>query len=134
MNFAETMEIGKKIFTLNRVIWTLQGRKRNMEKFPEYIYSVASQGISLVHGQPLAYYMPVKENERWEYKNVAPRCLDKNKGGRMQDIFYRLEGWDTKTGWPLESTLKELGLKKAAEILEKEGKLPAPRDSDLTKL
>ena len=104
MNFAETMEIGKKIFTLNRVIWTLQGRKRNMEKFPEYIYSVPSQGISLVHGQPLAYYMPVKENERWEYKNKALRCLDKNKGQEeWKDIFYRLEGWDTKTGWPLES-------------------------------
>jgi len=124
ISFIDTMEIGRKIFTLNRAIWTLQGRHRDMEKFDEYVYSVPSQGVSMFAGQPPSYYMPVNENGRWAYRNIVPRHLDRNKVEEWKTLFYELEGWDIKTGWPLESTLQELGLQGVAEELQKAGKLP----------
>ena len=42
----------------------------------------------------------------------------------MEIIEWDLEGWDTQTGWPLKSTLEELGLGNVAERLQKAGKLP----------
>lgn len=42
----------------------------------------------------------------------------------MLDKYYRLHGWDLKTSWPYEKTLKELGLFEEAEELKKLGKLP----------
>jgi aldehyde:ferredoxin oxidoreductase len=40
-------------------------------------------------------------------------------------LYYRLEGWDEKTGWPTRRTLEELGLKKVADELESKAKLGA---------
>lgn len=123
LSFADTMEIGRKIFTLNRGIWTLQGRHRDMEKFPEFIYSVPAEGTSYVPGEPPSYYMPVLENEKWIYKSVVPRCLDREKVEEWKTIFYKLEGWNPKMGWPSESTLNELGLQRLSAELKKAGKL-----------
>ena len=36
--FAETMEIGRKIWNLERAIRVLQGRRRDQEKFFPYVY------------------------------------------------------------------------------------------------
>ena len=125
ISFIDTMEIGRKIFTLDRAIWTLQGRHRDMEKFHESVYSVPSQGVSMFAGQPPSYFMPVNEDGRWAYKNIVPRHLDRNRVEEWKDIFYELEGWDIQTGWPLKKTLEDLGLQGAAEELQKAGKLPA---------
>jgi len=122
MRFEESMEIGRKIFNLNRAIWTLQGRHRDMEKFAEYIYSIPSEGIAMVPGKPPSYYMPVRENGQWKYQNVIPRHLDRDKVEEWKTIFYELEGWDIKTGWPLRSTLEELGLQNVIEVLQKTNK------------
>jgi aldehyde:ferredoxin oxidoreductase len=125
IRFTDTMEIGRKMFALNRAIWTLQGRHRDMEKFHESVYSVPSQGVSMFAGQPPSYFMPVNENGRWTYKNIVPRHLDRNRVEEWKTIFYELEGWDIQTGWPLKKTLEDLGLQGAAEELQKAGKLPA---------
>ena len=37
--------------------------------------------------------------------------------------FYKLEGWDIKTGWPTRKTLEGLGLKKIADTLASRSKL-----------
>jgi aldehyde:ferredoxin oxidoreductase len=44
MTFADSMEMGHKIFTLDRAIWNLQGRTKAMEVFPDYIYDRTSGG------------------------------------------------------------------------------------------
>jgi len=39
ITFAQSMETGRKIWNLNRAIWTLQGRHRNMENFAGFMYT-----------------------------------------------------------------------------------------------
>ena len=124
LSFEDSIEIGRRIFNLDKAIWTLQGRHRDMEKFPEYMYIVDAVGTSHVPGKPPAYYMPTKENGKWDYRNVVPRHLDKNKVEDWKTLFYKQEGWDTKTGWQTRATLEALGLKNVADELGDMGKLP----------
>lgn len=124
LDFEESMKIGRKIFNLDKAIWTLQGRHRDMEKFPEYVYSVDSVGISRVMGKPPSYYMPTKENGRWDYRNVVPRHLDRDKVEDWKTVFYEQEGWDPKTGWQKRDTLEALGVNNVAEELKANNKLP----------
>jgi len=59
-----------------------------------------------------------------EIKNT-PEGIEKQK--KFQDLlteYYRLRGWDEKTGRPTRETLERLGLKYVADELEKLGKLP----------
>ena len=41
MTFAEGIEIGRKIWTLDHAIWTLQGRHRDDIHFADYIVVIA---------------------------------------------------------------------------------------------
>ena len=50
--------------------------------------------------------------------------LDRDKFEALKDRYYRLCGWDVKSGWPTRPKLEELGLKNVADELEKIGKLP----------
>ena len=50
--------------------------------------------------------------------------IDREKFEALKDRYYRLSGWDVKTGWPTRPKLEELGLKDVADELEREGKLP----------
>ena len=109
------MEIGRKIFNLDKAIWTLQGRHRDMEKFPEYMYSV--------DGKADRIFMPTKEDGKWDYRKVLPTHLDKDKVEEWKTLFYELEGWDPKTGWPTRDTLEALGLNNVAEELKSKQKL-----------
>lgn len=124
LSFDDSMEIGRKIFNLDKAIWTLQGRHRDMEKFPKYIYTVDAKSASYIPGRPPIYYMPTKENGKWDYRNVIPRHLDENKVEDWKTLFYELEGWDSRTGWQTRATLEALGLKNVADELESRGKLP----------
>lgn len=112
LSFEDSMEMGRRIFNLDKAIWTLQGRHRDMEKFAEFVYSVDSKGrVSYLHPQrPPSYWMTTKENEKWDYRNVVPRHLDRDKVEEWKTIFYELEGWDPKTGWQTRATLEALGL------------------------
>jgi aldehyde:ferredoxin oxidoreductase len=67
--------------------------------------------------------MPVKENDQWDYKNVVPRKLDRDKVEEWKSIFYELEGWDVETGNPLKSTLEDMGLQNVIKLLQKIDKL-----------
>ena len=37
--------------------------------------------------------------------------------------FYKVEGWDLKTGYPKRRTLEDLGMKKVADVLQAKSKL-----------
>ncbi len=53
--------------------------------------------------------------------------LDRDKFEALKDRYYRLCGWDVKTGRPTRPKLEELGLKDVADELEREGKLGIAR-------
>ena len=53
--FADGMELGRKIWNLDKAIWVLQGRHRDQEVFPDYIHNKPSE----------AHVMPVYENGKW---------------------------------------------------------------------
>ena len=116
MSIAEGVELGRKIWNLDNAVWTLQGRHRDLVDFPEYIYRVP-----LPTDTP--QFMPGREKGEWKYLQMNGRRLDKQKFEEWKTRFYRLEGWDPKTGWPTRKTLEGAGLKKVADELEKRGKL-----------
>ncbi|MBP1742703.1 MAG: aldehyde ferredoxin oxidoreductase, partial [Deltaproteobacteria bacterium] len=49
--------------------------------------------------------------------------LDKGKFEDWKTIFYRLEGWNTKTGWPKRSTLEKMDMGFVADALKVAGRL-----------
>ena len=121
LTFLEGMEIGRKIWNLDRAIWILQGRDRTMEVFTDYNYDTGAVPGFTTYEAP--YVMPVNENGVWSYKSVAGRKLDRQKVEDWKTLFFKLEGWDVKTGWPTRATLSELGLDFVADELEKQKKL-----------
>ncbi len=122
-SFEEGIEIGRKIWNLDRAIWALQGRHRDQEVFADYIYEVGAQPGYTTYEIP--YVMPVYENGQWQYKALSGRTLDRQKVEDWKTIYYKLEGWDPNTGRPTRRTLEGLGLKEVADELEKNGKLGA---------
>jgi aldehyde:ferredoxin oxidoreductase len=121
LTFLEGMEIGRKIWNLDRAIWILQGRTREMEVLTGFNYEQGAVPGYTTYEAP--YTMPVHENGQWSYKSVAGRKLDRQKVEDWKTKFYALEGWDTKTGWPTRKTLSELGLGFVADELAKSNKL-----------
>ncbi len=50
--------------------------------------------------------------------------LERDGLDRMLDDYYRVVGWDLKTGVPERKTLEDLGLHDVADELAKMGKIP----------
>jgi aldehyde:ferredoxin oxidoreductase len=119
--FLDGMELGRRIWNLDNAIWILQGRHRDMVHFSDYIYKVPYA----VGGKYAWYYLPGREKGQWEYIRVNGRYLEKSKFEEFKTLFYNLEGWDIRSGWPKRETLESLGLKYVADELEKNRKLGA---------
>ncbi len=114
IDFAEGIEIGRRIWNLDHAIWTLQGRHRDMVRFADYIYTKPYEPRC---------YMPGVRNGRWEYLEIEDRCLDRGAFEKWKTRFYELEGWDPETGWPRRATLEALGLGHVASELDDKGRL-----------
>jgi aldehyde:ferredoxin oxidoreductase len=123
LNFAEGMEIGRKIWNLRNAIWTLQGRHRDMVYCADYIYDSPTAGW-WAFGP--VYLLPTYIDGKWAYTDVAGRAIDRTKFDEFKTKFYVLEGWDTESGWPTRKTLEGLNLKNVADTLEAKGKLGRP--------
>lgn len=124
LSFEEGIEIGRKIWNLDRAIWVLQGRHRDQEVFADYTFQVPAQHKGTKYTTYEApYVMPVHENGEWKYKKVGGRTLDKDKFEGWKTKYYKLEGWNPDTGWPTRGTLEDLGLKHVADELEQQNKL-----------
>ncbi len=115
LSFAEGIEIGRKIWTLDQAIWTLQGRHRDDVVFADYIYDMLPTSPK--------FRMPVNNNGQWEYELVGKRTMDRTQFEEFKTRYYELEGWDPETGWPTRSTLESLGLGHVADELEQEARL-----------
>jgi aldehyde:ferredoxin oxidoreductase len=118
-SFTDGIELGKKIWNLDNVIWALQGRHRDMVQFAPYIYN-----IPLSYDHPsLREYLPARKDGKWEYLCFEGRFLDRDRFEEWKTKYYIWEGWDTNTGRPKRSTLEFLGLGRFADELEKNGEI-----------
>jgi aldehyde:ferredoxin oxidoreductase len=114
VSFSDGIEIGRRIWNLDRAIWVLQGRHRDMEVFPGYVYDVP-----VTRPHPL----PVYENGEWRFSDNLGRTLDKARFEGWKTLYFKFEGWDTRSGWPTRHTLEELGLPHVANALESQDRL-----------
>ncbi|MFC1914960.1 aldehyde ferredoxin oxidoreductase N-terminal domain-containing protein [Chloroflexota bacterium] len=120
ISYRDGMEIGRKVWNINNAIWVLQGRHRDMVKFADYYYDTSNLRSSVLSWYPV----PVFADGEWTFVDMLDgRCFDRDKFEEWKTLYYQLEGWDVKTGWPTRSTLEALGLKKVADELESQGKL-----------
>jgi aldehyde:ferredoxin oxidoreductase len=116
--FLDGIELGKKIWNLDHAIWTLQGRHRDMVHFADYLYTQPSYSLFDV-----PEYMPGRENGKWQYIKTLGRTFNRDKFEEFKDRFYRLQGWDTSSGYPTAGTLQSMGLNYVADELRQKGKL-----------
>jgi aldehyde:ferredoxin oxidoreductase len=113
LSFADGMEIGHKIYTLDRSIWVLQGRTKKLETFPDYIFDKGDRGNVL----------PMVIDGKWEYNQGQGRKLDRVKFEDFKTRFYKFEGYNPDNGFPTEATLAKMNMPKVAETLKKNDKL-----------
>lgn len=115
LSFGEGMELGRKIWNLDRAIWILQGRHRDMEKVAEFLFKPGAAAP-----KPL----PVYRDGKWRLDVfLGDVFLDRQGVEQFKTNYYELEGWDPGTGWPGRSTLEDLGLSEVADELDRAGKL-----------
>lgn len=114
ITFEESLDLGRKIFTLDRAIWYLQGRTREQEEFAEFVYSLPTSS---------PYFLPIYEDGSWQYSMCLGRVLDRDRFEDVKTRFYRLEGWDPETGCPTRETLEADGLDYVADALVDRGAL-----------
>jgi aldehyde:ferredoxin oxidoreductase len=119
ISFADTMEIGRKIWNLERAIRVAQGRHRDQEKFAPFMYMPGASFTTMSGG------MPVYENGKWSWQALLDMYMDDAGVELFKTNFYKLEGWDVKTGWPTRKTLEGLGLKKIADTMASRRRLGA---------
>jgi aldehyde:ferredoxin oxidoreductase len=120
LTFEDGIELGRRIWNLDNAIWVLQGRHRDMVHFAPYVYETRYE-----KGELFPFYMwPCRdETGKWQYTDLMGRSLNKGKFEEWKTIFYKLEGWSTKTGWPRRSTLEKMDMKSVADALEAAGRL-----------
>ena len=111
---AQSYEIGRRIWNLDKAIWTMQGRHRDDEVFAEYVYQRPNPEDGLY---------PMLVDGEWVYASGKGRVLDREGFEAFKGRYYEREGWDPETGWPTRATLEDLNLGPVADVLEKAGKL-----------
>ncbi len=116
--FLDGIELGRKIWNLDHAVWTLQGRHRDMVHFADYFYTQRSFTFD-GHLE----YMPGRKDGKWSYIKTMGRHFDKEKFEEFKTRFYKLQGWDTATGYPTGATLESIDLGYVADDLKKQGKL-----------
>ena len=79
---------------------------------------------SQTSGLPV-FQLTGREKGKWTYINPVGRFVDRKKFEEFKTLYYKLEGWDTTTGYPTRSTLESLELGNIADELEKNNKLGA---------
>ncbi|MDI6901538.1 MAG: aldehyde ferredoxin oxidoreductase N-terminal domain-containing protein [Anaerosomatales bacterium] len=117
-SFEQGVEMGTKIWNLDRAIWYLQGRKPEHDLLAEWQFRRQTPAAHSTYEIP--YIMPVYENGEWAYKNLWGRTLDHAKYDDFLKRYYAFEGWDAN-GCPTAETLKKHGLDKAADELAAAG-------------
>ncbi len=114
--FADTMEIGRKIWNLERAIRVIEGRHRDYEKFFPFMYMPGASHAGSTG-------KPVYENGKWSWEPLLDMYMDEQGVELFKTNYYTLEGWDINSGWPTRKTLEDQGMKKIADMLAAKGRL-----------
>jgi len=101
ITISDLMIVGERAFNLCRAFNTREGVTRKDDTLPKRLMEPLPEGP--YKGETIS-------------KNVLNDTLDE---------YYKFRGWDMTTGTPRRRTLEKLGLKYAADELERIGKLPA---------
>ena len=117
ISFADGIEIGRKAWTLRRAIVVMQGRNKKNEKFAGYMYRPGASASGFTNN------LPVYDGTNWKWQNCVDLYFDDKGVETWKTHYYKLEGWDQETGYPTRATLESLGLKRVADILQKNKKL-----------
>ena len=117
--FADTIETGRKIWNMERAIRVMAGRHRDKEQFAPFMFMPGATFNLGMGGKP------VYQDGQWSFENQNDLYLDREGVELFKTNFYKLEGWDVKTGWPTRKTLEGLGMKKVADTMAAKGRLGA---------
>jgi aldehyde:ferredoxin oxidoreductase len=110
-------QFGERIFNLQRAIHIREGWKgRDSDILPSFVFNAPVQ-TSLLNPDCL---VPGPNGETVSRKGSI---LDKGSFEELKDEYYRLRGWDVKTGLQTRGKLEELGLKDVSVYLEKKDDL-----------
>lgn len=109
----KAQEKGRKQATIERALFTLQGRTRDNDKMEEYVFSVPTSA---------PYFLPAYIDGKWTYDACLNRTLDKAKWEDVKTRIYKAEGW-ADNGVPTKETLESMGYERVAEALSKAGAL-----------
>jgi len=117
-SFAEDgIRSGRRIFSLLRAIYAMQGRHKNMEKFNGYYYRPGASYCGFYTERT------VFDGREWDWQNCRELYFSDKGIETMKSHVYRLEGWNVDSGYPTRKTLEELDLKYVADYLQTKGKL-----------
>jgi aldehyde:ferredoxin oxidoreductase len=116
-SFNDGIEIGRRAWNMKNAIFVMQGRHRDQEKFAGYMYRPGASYCGT------ATTLPVFDGSKWEWANCRELYLDDKGVEQWKTEFYKVEGWDPKTGYPTRKTLEDLGLKYVADALQSKNKL-----------
>ncbi len=89
MSHDEMIESMDAVFNIERCIHVREGRRREHDIFPDWLY----------------------KQDSWKWTSKA-------EFNKAMDEYYQARGWDLNTGIPRRSTLERLGLKKIADKLK----------------
>jgi aldehyde:ferredoxin oxidoreductase len=85
-----------------------------MVHFSDYLYT-QSGGVD--------QYLPGRKNGKWDYINTRGRHFERDKFDEFKTRFYKLQGWDTSSGYPTRKTMESLYLGYVADELQKNDRL-----------
>jgi len=88
--------------------------------FAPYIYQTRYESGELY---PFCMWPCRDKDGNWEYADIMGRQLDKAKFDEWKTIFYGLEGWDPKSGWPTRRLLEQMDMTFVADELQAAGRL-----------
>ena len=92
------MQAGERIYNVERAYNAREGLTREDDTFPEKFFT-----------EPI---------------DTKIKVVDKDIFEKLKYEYYKLRGWDVKTGNPKKTKLDELGLNYIADDLKKRRKLP----------
>ncbi len=118
-SLADTIEVGRKIWNMERAIRVMAGRHRDKEVFAPFMFMPGATFNLGMGGKP------VYQDGQWSFENQNDLYLDKEGVEYFKTHYYKFEGWEEKTGWPTRKTLEGLGMKKVADVMNAKGRLGA---------
>jgi aldehyde:ferredoxin oxidoreductase len=117
-SFADTIEVGRKIWNMERAIRVMAGRHRDKEQFAPFMFMPGATFN-------MSGTKPVYQDGKWSFEDQSDMYLDREGVELFKTNFYKLEGWDIQTGWPTRKTLEGLGMAKVADAMAAKGRLGA---------